>query len=287
MTDQARGLLLAFVGTLFIVPDSLFVRLIDADAPTIVFWRGLSSGVSIFVLLFILYGARFPKEIRSTGAHGLAFAGCIAASGILFVTAVTLTSVATVVFVIAAIPVIAAILSRITMGERLSTRMAYTIAAVLPGMGLIALGAESGGSTDLLGAGLALAAACTYASGMVVARHARPKSLVPAIPLAYLLSTILVLPAAQPLSVDPAQWWLLAIYGGVFIAASTTLLTLSARLITAPELALLVLLESILAPILVWVLLAEYPGTLTLAGGAVIVAALAVSNFVALRRTSA
>jgi drug/metabolite transporter (DMT)-like permease len=46
----------------------------------------------------------------------------------------------------------------------------------------------------------------------------------------------------------------------------------------------LVLGESIFAPLLVWVLLGENPGGWALAGGAVVLGALFVSNLVVLRR---
>jgi hypothetical protein len=35
MSDHVKGLLITTLGVLFVVPDSLFVRLIDASAPTI------------------------------------------------------------------------------------------------------------------------------------------------------------------------------------------------------------------------------------------------------------
>ena len=44
MTDQAWGLMLTVLGVLFVVPDSLFVRLIDAPALTIAFWRLTLAG---------------------------------------------------------------------------------------------------------------------------------------------------------------------------------------------------------------------------------------------------
>ncbi len=44
MTDHSKGLLITALGVLFIVPDLLFVRLIDADTITVAFWRNLTSG---------------------------------------------------------------------------------------------------------------------------------------------------------------------------------------------------------------------------------------------------
>jgi GPH family glycoside/pentoside/hexuronide:cation symporter len=59
-------------------------------------------------------------------------------------------------------------------------------------------------------------------------------------------------------------------HGGIFIAASTCLLAIGPRYITSAEVALLILLESILAPLLVWWVLEEAIGRATLIGGAVL-----------------
>ena len=43
------------------------------------------------------------------------------------------------------------------------------------------------------------------------------------------------------------------------------------------------LLEAVLGPLLVWLVLAEFPGLWTLAGGAVVLGALALNNLAGLR----
>ncbi len=77
---------------------------------------------------------------------------------------------------------------------------------------------------------------------------------------------------------------MVAVHGGFFIVMSMTLLSIGPRYIASAEVALLVLLESVLAPLLVWAVLGEFPGEWVLAGGAVVLGALLVSNLVVLRR---
>ena len=47
--DQAKGLLLTAVGVLAIVPDSILIRLIQANILTITFWRALIPGILISI----------------------------------------------------------------------------------------------------------------------------------------------------------------------------------------------------------------------------------------------
>ena len=65
---------------------------------------------------------------------------------------------------------------------------------------------------------------------------------------------------------------------------ATCFLTLGPRYISSPEVSLLILLESVLAPLLVWAIVGEDPGRWAMIGGAVVIGALLASNFVALRR---
>ncbi|MEP2470772.1 MAG: EamA family transporter [Paracoccaceae bacterium] len=64
-------------------------------------------------------------------------------------------------------------------------------------------------------------------------------------------------------------------------------MTLGPRYITSSEVSLLVLLESVLAPLLVWAVIGEHPGRYSLLGGFIVIAALLASNIWALRRASA
>jgi drug/metabolite transporter (DMT)-like permease len=62
-------------------------------------------------------------------------------------------------------------------------------------------------------------------------------------------------------------------------------LVLGPRYLSSAEVALLILLESVLAPLLVWAVVGEDPGIWAIFGGAVVIGALLVSNLIALRRS--
>ena len=84
---------------------------------------------------------------------------------------------------------------------------------------------------------------------------------------------------------DPSDDWIwVALHGGFFVTISTALLAIGPRYLPSAEVALLILVESVLAPILAWVVVGEDPGKWALIGGAVVVGALAVSNMIALMR---
>src|SRR6056297_320408 len=281
MNDHVKGLLITTLGVLFVVPDSLFVRLIDANAPTITFWRGIVSGSLILLGLLVFQGVSGFKSVLKTGVPGLIYTVLIAATAPGFVLAVTWTSVANVVFIIASMPVFAAIFSRVFLGEAVSRRMVLTMMGVFVGLGIIAKGSGETHGAHWSGDLVALCVSASFAAAMTAVRKVRATSMISAIPLAYIGAALVVWPFADPGPAMTEQWHLVLGHGA-FITVSTCLLTLGPRYIASAEVALLILLESVLAPLLVWAVIGEDPGGWTILGGAVVIGALFVSNLWAL-----
>ncbi|MEM7255983.1 MAG: DMT family transporter [Pseudomonadota bacterium] len=292
MSDQLKGLLITTLGVLCVVPDALFIRLIDADAMTVAFWRMLTSGLVILAVLFAWHGRQTATLVLAIGRWGVVYAFFAALSALLFVTSVKLTTVANTTIIIASMPVFAALVSWLSMGETPSRRMLWTIALVFAGLlvigyGTIAEGQHTNDGASLAGDLAALAVSLFFAIALTAARKARAQSMIPALPFAYLACSLLLLPFVDPLSVPATQWWLVALHGGFFITLSSCFLALGPRYISSAEVALLILLESVLAPILVWWVVGEQPGYWTVIGGVLVLGVLCISNIVALQRARA
>jgi drug/metabolite transporter (DMT)-like permease len=282
MNTHLKGLIITALGVLFVVPDSLFVRLIDGDAASIAFWRGITAGSVILTGVLLFQGFRGIRTVAQTGRNGLLYTFLIAITAPGFVFAVSLTSVANVVFILASMPVFAAIFSRIFLGEAISQRMVLTMAGVFAGLGVIAWGSGETHGAHWHGDLIALGVSASFAGAMTTARQLRAVSMIPAIPLAFLGASLAIWPVAQPMAVWHANWPLILAHGA-FISVSTCLLTLGPRYLASAEVALLILLESVLAPLLVWAVVGEDPGSWAIIGGAVVIGALFASNLWALR----
>ncbi len=286
MTDQVKGLLYTVMGVLFVVPDSLFIRLIDAPGLVISFWRGAICGAVVLSFILLKQGSAPIRTAMNTGFLGALYAVTLGLSGVLFTLAVQLTSVANVVFIVASMPVFAALYSFAFMGEPIRKRMVLTMLAVFAGIGVIVYGSGETEGASLLGDLVALSVAAVFAISLTIARKLRPVSMVPMLPVAYLMTSLAILPFIAPFSIPDGQWHLPVLHG-LFFAVSSVGLAVGPRFIPSAEVALLILLESVLAPLLVWAVLGENPGLWALAGGAIVLCALAVSNVVALRRQGA
>lgn len=281
-------MLITTLGVLCVVPDALFIRLIDAEAMTVAFWRMLTAGLVILSVLAFWHGRNTMSQLISVGRWGVVYAFFIAVTALLFVTSVKLTTVANTTIIIASMPVFAAIVSWIALDEKPSRRMVWTIALVFAGLLVIACGSMTDqghlSGASLTGDFAALAVSFCFAIALTAARKARAQSMIPAVPLAYIAGALVLLPFVEPFSIPDTQWWLVALHGGFFITLSSCLLALGPRYISSAEVALLILLESVLAPILVWLIVGEEPGQWTLIGGALVLGVLCASNLMVLKR---
>lgn len=283
MNEHVKGLALTALGVLFIVPDSLFVRLIETTPITISFWRNLIAGGLILSFVLLMDGPRAVTSLRATGRAGLVYVVLFGIASISFVMAVAHTSVANVVFILAAMPVFAALFSRLFLGEAMSSRMVLTMMGVFVGLGIILRGSHETAGAHWTGDLMALVVAACFAAALTAVRSLRARSMLPAVPVSLIGTALLMAPFADMAGSFPSQWPLLLGHG-FFIAVAASLMTLGPRYISSAEVSLLILLESVLAPLLVWVALGEDPGIWTLVGGAVVLAVLLVSNLWVLMR---
>ncbi|MCZ4352108.1 DMT family transporter [Roseovarius aestuarii] len=286
MDNHLTGILITALGVLLIVPDSLFVRLIEADPLTIAFYRSSIAGLLIFGGMLAVQGLSGFRAVLKTGWPGLIYVLLMSTTSLGFVMAISLTSVANAVFIFASTPVFAAVFSRVFLGEPIRTRMVVTMVIVLAGLGLIAYGSSENSVASWKGDVIALGVSMSFAAALTAVRKVRATSMIPALPLAYLISSFGLFFLAEPAQVLAHQWPLIGGHGA-FVAVSACLLTLGPRYISSAEVSLLILLESVLAPVLVWAVIGENPGSWALVGGAIVIGTLFVSNMVALRRRRA
>ena len=99
--------------------------------------------------------------------------------------------------------------------------------------------------------------------------------MVPALAFGGVVTALAVLPLAAPATISGPDFTILLGMGLVMLPLSFALMFIGPRYIPAPEVSLILLLESLLGPLWVWLVLSEAPGFYTLIGGTIILVALA------------
>src|SRR5438552_6090025 len=126
----------------------------------------------------------------------------------------------------------------------------------------------------MIGDLLAIVMASSFAIATVFIRRQPEIQMAPAAALATALTALVALPLADPRATAPRDLMLLAFFGVGQFGAGFLLFMAGARLIPAAESSLIGMLETVLGPLWVWLVLDERPGTATLTGGGLILAAL-------------
>jgi drug/metabolite transporter (DMT)-like permease len=250
-------------------------RQLDLDTATQVFGRAVFAAAALLAYVAVIERGRVALAFRSVGLAGVAVALCVATASAGFIAALNHASVARVLFLLAASPVMAAVLARIVLGEPITRRTAWALALALGGITLM-LGAPGEGGLE--GDALALLAALAFAVMIVITRARHDVSMAPATCLSQVILVVAFLPFAAPGEISGGDVGWLAALGIGQIGLGFALLTVGARLIPAAQVGLITLLEVVLGPLWVWLALDERPSTLTLVGGAIVIAAIVIQT---------
>ena len=269
--QTSKGLSLAFAGGLALSFDIPLIRLAMSDPYTVMAARGL--GIAFVLLLYWRFFANrsaMPKALLAD--KDFIIVGALSgANNICFTLAVFNTSTANVVFILAFNALLAALLSWPMLKEKLRLHTWLAIGATLVGVGIIV--ADGLGTGNIFGDVLALTCAGLLALSLTLTRKSgKDLSLAPGfggvVSAAFALPTIMLLGSELQ-----APMWL-ALDALILVPIAGITLWLAPRFITAPQVALFYLLETVLAPLWVWIVFFEIPSTNVFIGGAVVTAAI-------------
>ncbi len=282
LSNHLKGLIITSLGVMILSPDSLLVRLIAIDPWTLLVWRGLLQALGIAVLVFCFYGRRSLAVFTGIGSVGLVASAFFAISAILFINALSYTSVANLLIIVAAAPFFAALMSRIFLGEAVPARTWLAILTTLGGIALLL--SDSLGRGAWLGDLMALGVALCLAAKFTLLRQARAINMVPTVGISGIFLALMALPLAQAVPLSEPQLFYILVMGLLVMPLGVALITLGPRYLPAPEVSLLMVLETVFGPLWVWLVLAEETGAWTLLGGAIVVTTLVVHSIAGLRQ---
>ena len=283
LTDQKKGSLMAFVAVMFITPDSLFIRLSNVETWSLVFYRGIIPFVLVFIGMLLIYRLKFFNLLRSNGYYGFAYVLTFSITNIAFVVSIQNTNVANTLIMIATAPMLSAILGLFFLKENPDKKTWVAIfitffAALYIFYDSIKLGNFFG---DILG----FVAAMGLAVGAVIIRSAKKLNLVPSAVVGKLIIALFAMLFVKDYSLDNNDIYIVPLMCVMCVAIPFVLVTIAPRFITAAEVNLFFLLETIIGPIWVWLIIKEQPTPETIVGGAIIVLTIATHSFLKLKKS--
>lgn len=306
---ERLGATLVFLSALFWSFGGAIARFLTIESGwTVVFWRALFAGLFLLAFLLVRDGPRETVRLyRNMGVSGLAVAFGFAVASTCFVLAIQFTTVANVVLIQAGVPLLAALMAWIVYRERIALSTWIAIAAVIVGVALMVMGGplletlDSILGTDMftvaempgtsvetglawIGNLLAVTIAFVFAMVTVVTRRFQNVRQTPGASLGCFVAALVALFMAPTLQVTAGELGILAAFGALNLGLGMALFVTGARMIPSAFAALLGTAETVLGPVWVAIVHHEIPGTETIIGGGIVLAALLGYLFSALRK---
>jgi drug/metabolite transporter (DMT)-like permease len=289
--SRARGIALMLGAGLCWSLGGIIVRKLTlTDVWEIVFWRALFMVMFLGALLLVLRGRGAAASVRGIGAAGVIAGACLAAQLYCFILALSYTTTANTFVLMSLSPLFTALAGLLFLHERVAW---HTWIAIVVALGGIVIMFSEGLATAhhggrWLGNFFALCIPIFYACQILFVRkvqgvQGKAPDLLPTVFAGGLIAMIPALFLGWPPAIAAQDVSLLALMGGVQLGLGCWLMSLSVRHLRAAEMGLLALIETLLAPLWVWLGVGELPGAAALAGGALIVSALVVNGWITLR----
>jgi drug/metabolite transporter (DMT)-like permease len=294
MTHRQAVLAMIVVTLMWSIAGVVTRQLEAARSFEVTFWRSAFNAGALVALLAAMRGPGPLWRSLREGGRTLWISGlCWSVMYTAFMVAITLTTVANVLVTMALAPLLTALIARVALGHRLARRTWGAI--VVAGLGIAwmyARGVSGADSRQLLGTAVAFAVPLASAVNWTVIQHNNrqgeaTQDLLPAVLIGALLSALLTLPLSWPFAASGHDLGLLALLGVVQLAIPCLLVVKVARVLSAPEVALLALLEVIFGVIWAWLGAGEAPSLAVLGGGALVLGALAGNELLGLRTAGA
>ena len=266
-----RGLLITAIGGFALSFDIPLIRSANGDVWSMIAVRNISVFVMALVFWAVLNFVLRRKTVLIPGRIGLLIALCYAVNGLTFMLAVFNTTTANVVFILAFTSMFAAILSWIFLGERPGNATLLTMAAMVAGVLLIVHDGLSSG--NFFGDAMAACSALLLAISLTLSRKSGGD-------MGFVPLVSAVLPGAvglfflPPGGLSVAEPVYILVNGLVLLPLAFWCLATGPRYLSAPEVGMFYLVETVLAPVWVWIVFAETPTMQTLIGGAILILAL-------------
>ena len=283
LDNQQKGSLLAFIAVFLITPDSLLIRLSNIETWGMLFYRGVIPFVVVLIGSLFFYNKNFLKVLLGIGYPGIFYIFSFAACNITFLISIQNTNVANTLVMIALAPMLSAILGAIFLKETPGKKT--WIAILITFASCIYIFYDSLNLGNFYGDFFGLVTAFGLACNAIIARYAKDRDLVPSAVIGKLCVAIFAFFFVKNFELIGNDMIYVPLMCVMCVAIPFVLVTIAPRFITAAEVNLFFLLETILGPIWVWLVIKEQPSLETIIGGSVIILTIAIHSFLALKKT--
>ncbi|SMC11564.1 EamA-like transporter family protein [Roseovarius aestuarii] len=271
------------LGATFMSFVGLLMRLIDgADGFQILAYRSISLAGMVALVACLRRKVSPLKFLTSLDRNDLFMGMALSVAFTAYVFAMLNTSVASALFILSISPLCAAILAWVWINERPSKVTLAAMALAVLGVGVMVQGGIDLGRTT--GNLFAFISALSFALMLTLARRSRKPDVLGGTFLGGAFCLVIGLCCSLiigvGLQVSAYDFWLCLFMGGFTIGIGIAFVTWGTPYVPAAEVSLLVLLESVLGPVWVWLVVHEAMTPPEMIGGAIVLVSVATQAVV-------
>ena len=283
LSNQQKGSLLAFIGVMFITPDSLFIRLANIETWGMLFYRGAIPFVVVLFGLILFYKNNFYKALLKIGYPGIFYIISFSICNITFIISIQNTNVANTLIMVAMAPMLSAVLGAIFLKEVPDKNTWFAIFITFAAVTYIFYDSIELGNFfgDIFG----FITAFGLAVNANLARYAKNVDLVPSAVIGKLCVAIFAFFFVDNFELAGNDIIVVPLMCIMCVALPFVLVTIAPRFIAAAEVNLFFLLETIIGPIWVWLVIKEQPTLETILGGLIIIITIAIHSFLKIKNS--
>ena len=249
----------------------------EASIWQILFLRSFFFLLALIVFLLVTYKKNTFNIIKESGLPGLLGGFVLSFSFVAFVVAMSNTTVANVVFIISTQTMFLAIFGYFYLREKVS--LIGSISIFLAMSGIIVMVGDSISTGSLFGNIVALAIPINFAILVMIIRKNNKVDMVPAIFYSGIFSLIYGFLLTESYEFTRHDLLMGFLLGVPQLAISFICITIGSRTVESATVGILMLMETLCAPLWVWIFLNEVPPISVFLGGAVIILAIILKSF--------
>ena len=249
----------------------------QASVWQILFLRSFFFVLGLTFFLFIIYKRNTYKIIKTAGYPALFGGFILSFSFIAFVISMSSTTVANVVFIISTQTMFLAIFGYFYLKEKVSLIGSFSIFLAMSGILIMVYDSMSSGT--LLGNLIALAIPINFAILVMIIRKYKKIDMVPAIFYSGIFSCIYGLFLSESFNFTLHDIFMGFLLGVPQLALGFICITIGSRSTPSATIGLLMLSETLFAPLWVWIFINEIPPISVFIGGLLIIFALILKSF--------
>jgi len=281
-SSRTTGILIALLGALLMSFDPVFIRLSGVSGFDTAFLFGLFTAISMPIFIQLRDERGLVKTLRDSGWPVLVSGVLMLGSASALVLSIKNTSIANTFVILSATPAIAAIFSWLLLRETTQRSTWISIAAVMVGIAIVVAGSFETG--NWLGDGLAVFAVVCLSLNQVYLRKHQDVSRMASVGMGGLFLAIVMFFLAEPSTFNTSTWVIMAVMGLFTAPFGRVLSQVATRHITAPEVGMILMIETVFAPLWGFGFFGEVPPLASFIGGGIILVTIFVYALAAVKQ---